>query len=43
MYRGFWLNMLILPTLWCVVIAAVGIITLRWIAARRQSESLHEQ
>ena len=43
MYRGFWLNMLIWPTLWCVVVAAVGIITLRWIAARRQSESLHEQ
>jgi hypothetical protein len=43
MYRGFWLNMLIWPAVWCVVIAAVGVITLRWIAARRESQSLHEQ
>jgi hypothetical protein len=42
-YRGFWLNMLIWPTVWCVAIAAVGIITLRWIAARRQSASLHRE
>ncbi len=43
MYRGFWLNMLIWPTVWCVVIAAVGLITLRWISVRRESESLHEE
>jgi hypothetical protein len=42
LYRGFWLNMLIWPTLWCVAIAAVGAITLRWVAIRRQSESLNE-
>jgi hypothetical protein len=42
MYRGFWLNMLMWPTLWCVAIAAVGVITLRWVAIRRQSESLNE-
>jgi hypothetical protein len=41
MYRGFWL-MLIWPTLWCIAIAAVGVITLRWVAIRRQSESLNE-
>jgi hypothetical protein len=43
MYRGFWLNVLIWPAVWCVVIAAVGVITLRWIAARRESQSLNEQ
>jgi len=43
MYRGFWLNMLVWPTVWCVAIAAMGIITLRWIAARRESASLHEE
>jgi len=42
-YRGFWLNMLIWPTLWCVAIAAVGAISLRWIAARRESASLHQE
>jgi hypothetical protein len=42
-YRGFWLNMLIWPTLWCVAIAAVGAITLRWIAARRESAGLHQE
>jgi hypothetical protein len=43
MYRGFWLNMLIWPTLWCVAIAAFGAVTLRWIAFRRASATLHEQ
>jgi hypothetical protein len=43
MYRGFWLNILIWPAIWCIAIAAVGVITLRWVAARRESESLNEQ
>jgi hypothetical protein len=42
-YRGFWLNMLIWPAAWCVAIAAVGVTTLRWIAARRESEGIHEE
>jgi hypothetical protein len=42
MYRGF-LNMLIWPAVWCVIIAAVGVVTLRRIAVRRQSQSLNEQ
>jgi hypothetical protein len=43
MYRGFWLSLLIWPTVWCVAIAAVGAITLRWVAIRRESESLNGQ
>ncbi len=43
MYRGFWLNMLIWPTVWCVAIAAAGMTTLRWIATRGESDSLHEE
>jgi hypothetical protein len=42
MYRGFWLNRLIWPTVWCVAIAAVGVITRRSVAIRRESESLSE-
>jgi len=37
MYRGFWLSMLIWPTVWCLAIAATGVITLRWVAIRRES------
>jgi hypothetical protein len=43
MYRGFWLNILIWPTSWCVAVAALGVVTLRWIAARRERASLHEE
>ena len=43
MYRGFWLNMLFWPTVSCVAIAILGIITLRWIAARRQIDRLHQE
>ena len=43
MYRGFWLNMLIWPAIWCAAIAALGVITIRWIAIRRESVSLHEE
>jgi hypothetical protein len=43
MYRGFWLSLLIWPTVWCVAIAAAGAITLRWVAIRHESESLNGQ
>lgn len=43
MYRGFWLNMLLWPTVWCVVVAILGLVSLRWIAARRESDHLHQE
>jgi hypothetical protein len=35
--RGSWLNMMLWPTVWCIVVAVLGIILLRWVATRRQS------
>jgi hypothetical protein len=43
MYRGFWLNRLLWPTVWCVAIAILGLIALRWIAVRRESDRLHQE
>ncbi len=41
--RGFWLNLLLWPTVWCIVIAILGLITLRWMATRRQDGAQHEE
>jgi hypothetical protein len=35
--RGSWLNMMLWPTVWCIVVAVMGTIILRWVASRRQS------
>jgi hypothetical protein len=43
MNGGFGLNMLIWPAVWCIVIAILGLITLRWMATRRQDAARHEE
>jgi hypothetical protein len=43
MNGGFGLNMLIWPAVWCIVIAIFGLITLRWMATRRQDAARHEE
>jgi len=40
--RGSWLNMMLWPTVWCIVVAVLGIILLRWVASRRESGGLPE-
>lgn len=39
MFQGFWLSMLVWPTVWCAATAVLAVIMLRWIAARRESDS----
>jgi hypothetical protein len=41
--RGSWLNMMIWPTVWCIVVAVLGIILLRWVASRRHGDDLREE
>jgi hypothetical protein len=36
LHQGSW-PMMLWPTVWCVVVAVIGIIILRWVASRRQS------
>jgi hypothetical protein len=43
MVRGFWLTMLLWPAVWCVAIAVLGLITLRWMATRPQNAARHEE
>jgi hypothetical protein len=40
---GFWLNMLIWPAVWCIVVAFLGVITLHWMATRRQDSAQNEE
>jgi hypothetical protein len=37
LYQGSWLRNLLWPAVWCVVVAVIGTIILRWVASRRQS------
>lgn len=41
--QGLWLKLLIWPAVWCIVIAILGLITLRSMATRRQDGALHEE
>lgn len=43
LYQGSWLRMMLWPTVWCIVVAVVGAIILRWVASRRQDGGLHEE
>jgi hypothetical protein len=43
LYRGSWLNVMIWPTVWCVVVAVIGTVTLRWVASRREGGGLPEE
>ena len=42
LHRGSWLPMMLWPTVWCIVVAVIGIIILRWVANRRESGGLPE-
>jgi hypothetical protein len=41
--RGHWLTMLIWPSVWCIVVAVIGTIILRWVASRQEGGGLHEE
>jgi hypothetical protein len=43
LHQGSWLPMMLWPTVWCVVVAVIGAITLRWVASRREGGGLHEE
>ena len=40
---GSWLNIMIWPIVWCVVVAGIGAITLHLVASRREADSLREE
>ena len=40
--QGSWLPMMLWPTVWCIVVAVLGIIMLRWVSSRRESGGLSE-
>lgn len=42
-YRGPWITMMFWPAVWCVAVAVIGAITLRWVASRREGDGLHEE
>ena len=42
LYQGSWLRNLLWPAVWCVVVAVIGAITLRWVASRREGGGLPE-
>jgi hypothetical protein len=42
LHQGSWLPMMLWPTVWCIVVAVIGIIILRWVANRRESGGLPE-
>ncbi|HUC53575.1 MAG TPA: hypothetical protein VMR90_05995 [Candidatus Cybelea sp.] len=41
--HGSWVNIMIWPTVWCVVVAVIGTITLRWVASRRERHGFAEE
>jgi hypothetical protein len=43
MNGGFGLNMLFWPAVWCMAIAVFGVITLHWVAMRRQAAARHQE
>jgi hypothetical protein len=43
LHQGSWLPMMLWPTVWCIVVAVLGIIILRWVASRREGGGLHEE
>jgi hypothetical protein len=42
LHQGSWLPMMLWPTVWCIVVAVLGIILLRWVASQRESGGLSE-
>jgi hypothetical protein len=42
LHQGSWLPMMLWPTVWCIVVAVMGAIILRWVASRRESGGLSE-
>jgi hypothetical protein len=42
LHQGSWLPMMLWPTVWCIVVAVIGIIIVRWVANRRESGGLPE-
>jgi hypothetical protein len=42
LHQGSWLPMMLWPTVWCIVVAVLGIIILRWVASRREGGGLPE-
>ncbi len=41
--QGSWLNIMIWPIAWCVVVAVIGTITLYWVRSRREGGGLQEE
>ena len=38
-----WVARMFWPTVWCLVVAVIGWITLRWVASRRDGDSFREE
>jgi hypothetical protein len=43
LHQGSWLPMMLWPTVWCIVVAVIGAIALRWAASRREGGKLPEE
>jgi len=43
LHQGSWLPMMLWPTVWCIVVAVIGTIILRWVASRREGGGLPEE
>jgi hypothetical protein len=43
LHHGSWLTTMLWPTVWCLVVAVMGIIILGWVASRREGRGLPEE